>query len=157
MQNLFHMPELSSPHFPNAFYRVTAKGLYIKDGKALLVHDFTDTGTGKPSDWELPGGGVDFGEGFHDTIRREVREEMGLTVTHIDEKPLYVWTRWHGPGRGMDWYYVLTLIFRMDLEHLNFTPTQECREIRFFSREELQQYRNELATQIEPLADVFEG
>src|SRR3989338_2841822 len=128
-------PPQESPDFPNAFYRVTVKGLCVRGGKVLLVHDFTGRSDTDPSpEWELPGGGLDFGESFEDALRREIKEEMGLEVTSIAEKPTYVWTTKHGPGKGMKWYYVLTVIFRFELENLDFTPTDECREIKFFSK-----------------------
>ncbi|MEN9558477.1 MAG: hypothetical protein RL141_846 [Candidatus Parcubacteria bacterium] len=150
-------PPQISPDFPDAFYRVTAKGMCVRDGKVLLVKDFTGRSATDPRpEWELPGGGLDFGEQFTDAIKREVREEMGLSVTQIEETPTYIWTTRHGTGRGMEWYYVLTVIFRMELEHLDFTPTEECREIRFFSKEELQQHLPTLAAQIVPLATAFD-
>lgn len=149
-------PPQISKDFPDAFYRVTAKGMYVRDGKVLLVHDFTGrSDTDDSPEWELPGGGVDFGESFHETIKRELKEEMGLSVSWIDEKPAYVWTTKHGTGRGMEWYYVLTVIFRVDFANLDFTPSQECRDIRFFSKEELEENVADFGTQIVPLAKAF--
>ena len=150
-------PPQVSKDFPDAFYRVTAKGLCVRDGKELLIEDCTGSSdTDDRPEWELPGGGVDFGETFAETIKREVEEEMGLKVTWIEERPIYIWTTKHGTGRGMEWYYVLTTIFRFEIENLNFRPSQECRSIRFFSKEELNQYLPDLAAQIVPLAEAFE-
>ncbi len=150
-------PASQSPDFPDAFYRVTVKGLCVRDGKVLLTYDFTGRSTtdSRP-EWELPGGGLDFGESFHDGLKREVQEEMGLKVSWIDAKPTYIWTTNHGEGRGMEWYYVCTVIFRFDVEDINqFTPTEECKEIKFFSREELQTDLENIASQIKPLAERF--
>lgn len=33
-----------------------------------------------PSNWELPGGGVEYGENIEKTLRREIKEECGLDV-----------------------------------------------------------------------------
>ena len=149
-------PAQTSPDFPDAFYRVAVKGLYVRDGKVLLVHDYTGRSDTDPSpEWELPGGGVDFGETFQDALKREVQEEMGLTVTWMDDRPTYIWTTRHGSGKGMDWYWVCSVFFRFDVEDLDFTPTDECREIRFFSKEELQQNIAEFGLQIVPLAEHF--
>ena len=153
-----HMkPPQISKDFPDAFYRVTAKGMCVRDGKVLLVHDFTRrSNTDDSPEWELPGGGVDFGETFQETIKREVQEEMGLFVTWIADKPSYIWTTKHGTGRGMEWYYVLTVIYLIELENLDFTPSKECRDIRFFSKQELEQNVADFGTQIIPLAKAFD-
>ena len=149
-------PTQDSPDFPNAFYRVGVKGLCVRDGKILLVHDYTGRSANAPrSEWELPGGGLDFGENFIDWLKREVKEEMGLEVAWVEERPTYVWTTKHPPGRGLAWYWVCTVIFRFDFINLDFIPSQECREIKFFSKEDLQASLDDLARQIKPLAQAF--
>jgi 8-oxo-dGTP diphosphatase len=150
-------PAQDSPDFPNAFYRVTAKGLCVHDGKVLLIHDFTGRSATDPSpEWELPGGGLDFGENFTEALKREVREEMGLEVAWIEDKPTFVWTTKHDVGRGMEWYWICSVFFRFDLVSLDFTPTEECREIRFFSKEDLKANFDDLGSQVKPLAEAFD-
>lgn len=149
-------PTQDSPDFPNAFYRVTAKGLCVRDGKVLMIHDYTGRSATDPRpEWELPGGGLDFGENFTEALTREVKEEMGLEVSWIEEKPTYIWTTKHNAGRGMEWYWVCTVIFRFDVTDLHFTPTEECKEIQFFSKEDLVANASDLATQIQPLVEKF--
>ena len=149
-------PPQISEDFPDAFYRVTAKGICVRDGKVLLVHDFTGrSDTDDSPEWELPGGGLDFGESFSDALRREVKEEMGLEVAWIEDKPTYVWTTKHGSGKGMEWYWVCSALFRFEVTNLNFMPSEECREIKFFSKKDLEDNVSDFGSQIVPLAKVF--
>ncbi|KAA5837149.1 NUDIX domain-containing protein [Saccharopolyspora hirsuta] len=55
-------------------------GAVIHDprGRLLLVKRAHEPGSGK---WSLPGGRVEHGETDHSAVRREVREETGLSVT----------------------------------------------------------------------------
>lgn len=150
------MSEAQSPHFPDSFYRVTVKGLIVRDGKVMLVKDETGRSDTDPSpEWEMPGGGMDFGETFEETLRREVREEMGLELSFVEARPTYVWSTKHGSGRGMPWYWVLTVTLRCDVASLDFTKSRECAEIRFFTKEELQENVADFGTQIVPLVDAF--
>jgi 8-oxo-dGTP diphosphatase len=122
-----------SKEFPACFHRVTIKGMYVRDGKILMVRE-AHSMSGL---WELPGGGLDFGEHIRLGFEREVEEEMGLKVSKMSSQPLYVWTHRYDKKRKLEWYYSLVLAYRMELASLDFTPTDECAEIKFFSKEEL--------------------
>ncbi|MES2006805.1 MAG: NUDIX hydrolase [Patescibacteria group bacterium] len=136
-----------SEYFPDSFFRISVKGLFVKDGKVLLVREHTEL-------WEMPGGGLDFGEDIKEGLRREVKEEMGLTVTKISEKPLYVWThKYSNNNRNIGWYYSLVLAYRVEFENLDFTATDECEAIEFFSKEDL--YKTQLSGQTKEFADIF--
>lgn len=37
--------------------------------------------------WEVPGGGVDFGEKLSDAVKREMREEYGIEIEIIEQFP----------------------------------------------------------------------
>jgi len=127
--------QAESKHFPDAFYRVTIKGLCVRDGKVLLIRESEEYG-GKDH-WELPGGGLDFGEDIYTGFNRETEEEMGLKISKISRRPMYLWTHRFENRRNIDWFYSLIVAYRIEFEHLNFTPTPECEEIKFFSKEEL--------------------
>jgi len=148
-------PSQQSPDFPDAFYRVTQKGAYVQDGKILMTKDFQNPGKGREWEWELPGGGLDFGESFAEGLKREVKEEMGLTVTSVSDKPVYLWTQRREQRRGMEWFYVLVLVYKIDLIDLNFTPSNECKEVRFFSKEDLIKEKDDISSQLLPLVDLF--
>ena len=121
----------------------------MKDNKVLLIQEpLTLSGQ-----WELPGGGLDFGEKPQVGLKREVEEELKLNVTSVSEYPIYVWPALFEGWRNMDWYYSMVLAYRIELESLDFTPTAECENIGFFSHEELQTL--DLFDQILPLRKIF--
>lgn len=133
-------PQQSSD-FPDSFFRVAVKGVYVQNDTLLLGYDsgFPDL---EPC-WGLPGGGLDFGETFAEGLTREVKEEMGLTVTSVAETPSYIWTDRSENRRGMEWFHMLFLVFRFDVKSFDdFVPTEECKEMKFFSKDELLQLTN---------------
>jgi 8-oxo-dGTP diphosphatase len=139
-----------SPIFPDCFYRVTIKGLCVRDGKLLLSRESENLSGQK---WELPGGGLDFGEDIVTAFRREIEEEMGLKVTKMSKAPVYTWTWKYENRRSIDWFYSCVLAYRVEFEDLNITPSEECEAIEFFSKEEMEQLG--LGGQVTPLPDIF--
>jgi 8-oxo-dGTP diphosphatase len=59
--------------YPDSFFRVSVKAV-IRDeaGQLLLVKEHFD-------DWVLPGGGVEEGETMADALKRELKEELGVS------------------------------------------------------------------------------
>lgn len=57
-------------------WRPSVYGIVIDEGKILLSPQH---GIG----YDLPGGGMDFGESFEDNVIREVKEETGIEVEPI--------------------------------------------------------------------------
>ncbi|HSX43155.1 MAG TPA: NUDIX hydrolase [Candidatus Saccharimonadales bacterium] len=61
-------------------FQIGIKGLVRnKDGKILLLK--TPAWGGSPEYWDLPGGRMDPGETFEQTLRRELREEISVDYT----------------------------------------------------------------------------
>ena len=74
----------------NVKFHITVKGIVVLDNKILLlkrVKPWTD-GLGF---WELPGGGLEYGETPNQALIRELKEETGLDIVII--KPAYTFTK----------------------------------------------------------------
>jgi len=58
---------------------VATKSIILHGRKILLIKRSAYAGGGEGL-WEIPGGGMKFGETLHEGLAREIREETGLTV-----------------------------------------------------------------------------
>jgi 8-oxo-dGTP pyrophosphatase MutT (NUDIX family) len=60
-------------------------------GRVLTLHSVYS------NEWQLPGGTVDYGEGFVEAMRREAREELGADLGALSFATLH----WEGSGRQL--------------------------------------------------------
>lgn len=108
------------------FYRLSVKALIVDEtGRFLLAREADGT-------WDMLGGGLDHGEDPIDALQREITEETGLITTHISSSPKYFIT---APRPGMD-VFIANVLYEVELKDLDFTPSDECQELRYFSCEE---------------------
>lgn len=73
------MQEFDVSQLPSTFYRVTVKGLIFDDEKRLLVCINDEGG------YEIPGGGMEYGENVQGCLARELYEELGIHLDSIGE------------------------------------------------------------------------
>ncbi len=141
---------MHSDYFPDCFYRLSVKGLYVRDGKLLMVKESSKL-SGK---WELPGGGLDFGENIQEGLKREIEEEMGLKVLSISNQPVYVWTSRFEPNiRNIGWYYSVVVGYKVELASLDMKPTDECEQIGMFTLDDLKNL--DIHSQVENIRNLF--
>ena len=114
-------------NIPKNFYRTSVKALILNEQKQFLLMLQSD------GLWDLPGGGLDYGEKPEEGLRRELREEMGLDIVWVDKRPSYFFTTLINPARGV---YSSNTIYEVHLQSLDFVRSDECVEIRFFTSEE---------------------
>jgi 8-oxo-dGTP diphosphatase len=107
------------------FYRVSVKALILDENKKFLLILENDA-------WELPGGGLRFGEAPKDCLIREIREEMNLEVECIKSQPSYFITAPHRSGQ----YWICNAIYEVKVKSLAFVASEECSAIKFFNKEE---------------------
>jgi 8-oxo-dGTP diphosphatase len=90
--------------------RVAMKAVLINKGKVLLVREAGTykEGTNKGR-WQIPGGRIEPGEHWMDALKREVREETGITeFTWV--KPIYV-AEWFPTIKGIPTHIVAMFHF----------------------------------------------
>ncbi len=128
---------------PPSFFRTSIKALILDDeGRFLLIKE--EDGT-----WELPGGGLDWGETPEECLIREIGEEMGLVPTILDPRPVYFYTDAHWKYR-----HITNVLYRVALNHFQFTSTPECRDIRFFFKADA--LREKLNSNVQVFLRVFD-
>lgn len=132
-----------TPDIPKSFYRISVKALILDDQKKFLL---VKENNGM---WELPGGGLGFGEKPQECLAREIKEEMGLEVVHINEQPSYFLTAPHRKEK----HWIANILYETRVKDVQFTPSDECVELRFFTKEEA--LKEELFTNVEAFVNIF--
>ncbi|MCX6755698.1 MAG: NUDIX hydrolase [Candidatus Nomurabacteria bacterium] len=130
---------------PKTFYRVSIKALILNESRDKFLVILEDSGW-----WELPGGGLDWPERPGDCLRRELKEEMGLEVVEIKQNPSYFLV-----GENMKGKRSVNIVLETKVKDLNFTPSEECLEIKFVSPEEVESinaFRN-----VKELAEILKN
>ncbi len=123
----------SYPHVRDCHYRISAKAIlrnpewkFALCMKEMMVHGQL------VSKWDIPGGGIDHGEDAFTTLHREIMEETGLTIKHIDPQPKYFFI---GESTCRTIPFAI-ICYEVQVEHFDYIQTDECREMKFFTLEE---------------------
>jgi 8-oxo-dGTP pyrophosphatase MutT (NUDIX family) len=114
------------PEVPDCFYRVSIKALILDEEKRFLL---IQENNGR---WELPGGGLNFGEQPHACLTREINEEMAIPITHIADRPSYFFVASRRNGA----HWSSNIVYETTVDHLEFSPSDECVAVRFFTTQE---------------------
>src|SRR5690606_2648449 len=103
-------------------HSVSVAGSVIDPDNRVLVIRRRDNGH-----WEMPGGVLELGESFEDGVRREVAEETGMTVDVERLTGVY-----KNLNRG-----IVALVFRCRPGNGNVHSTDEARDVRWMTRDEV--------------------
>jgi 8-oxo-dGTP diphosphatase len=90
---------------------------FLRDNKPTIAY---------PNQWCLLGGGVEDGESFEETIKREMLEEIELDLKDVEVFKKYTW-----PERIETVFYT-----KLDLD-IETTPLHEGQQLKFFTKDEL--------------------
>jgi ADP-ribose pyrophosphatase YjhB (NUDIX family) len=118
-------------NIPDCFYRISIKALILNATRDKFLICQEENGK-----WELPGGGLDWGETPQSDLPRELMEEMGLKATWIADYPAYFFTftfnNHYGNGANV--------VFETALENLDFTASDECVAIDWINLQNADQF-----------------
>ncbi len=106
---------------PKCFYRISVKALIFDETRTRFLLVKENKGT-----WEMPGGGIDWGEDARECLKREIFEEMGLEPIWIAEKPCHFFSFQCPKGIPK-----AQIIYEVTLKDLDFTPSDECIALEF--------------------------
>lgn len=81
-------------------------------------------------------GGLEHGEHPMNCLKREVQEETGLELTYVSPSPKYFLTSARENTNPQT--YIANIIYEVKLKNLDFTPSDECQELRFFSIQDME-------------------
>jgi 8-oxo-dGTP diphosphatase len=106
------------------YYRISAKALVLNEARDAFLITKETNGL-----WELPGGGLEWGETPQLCITREIKEEMSIDVTSVANTPSYFLTVPHKNSDSVLW--VANVLYETTLTSLDFRPSDECVDTAF--------------------------
>ncbi|MDK2909826.1 MAG: hypothetical protein PWR20_1393 [Bacteroidales bacterium] len=119
-------------------FNIRVYGIYINDKKEVLVTDEYRLGTYMT---KFPGGGLEFGEGTLDCLRREIREELGQEPFQLEHfyTTDFFQPSWlvHPPAQLISIYYLMTIpkpeAIPLSEKPYPFGPEEGAQAFRFLS------------------------
>lgn len=116
-------------------------GVIVHEGKILLTKRVDKKEKSKNGIWQIPGGGLEFGEHPEDGIIRELKEELGVNVKVIKVLP-FIDNRFIKNNHNSITWHGLRLFFLCKPESFNFTLNHEASEWKWFSKEEIKTFNH---------------
>lgn len=102
-------------------YKISVKGVVVKDGKFLVLKQATPIG----HLWTLPGGRVEPGETPRETLGREIAEEVGCKITVVGPLGYYWSTRTIHKG----WVCCITFLCKISPGEIDITKNPDVGKV----------------------------
>jgi len=113
-----HFKSIGLPSFPDdadIIRRISARGVCIRDGKALMIKY-------KWPGYGFAGGGIEKGENPKKAIIRELREEIGYTVTSVGDFILNVTERTVSEAYSGKYFEQVNLYYECEVNDTPYMP-----------------------------------
>ena len=94
----------------NQISRYGAYGILLQNSKILLTRKKSGPYTGL---WDLPGGGIEFGETPEDALRRELLEESSLAINQFDLSSIATSTGKYASDKGPYEFHHIGFIYKV--------------------------------------------
>ena len=107
---------------------LTTDGIILENGKVLMLKRAVFPFEGY---WELPGGHVEYGETVEAAVKREMKEELGVSVTI--KKLFGVYSNLKSDPR----HHAVSVIYLLKIPKGRIKLSREDSEFKFFSLKEI--------------------
>jgi len=109
----------------------------LQENKLLLVKRRAEPGKGR---WSIPGGSVHLGEKVRDATIREAKEESGLDIEIVDDRPLDVFDSIITDERDRTKYHFTLLEFLAIPKGGTLKAAEDAAEARWVPLDEVKKY-----------------
>jgi ADP-ribose pyrophosphatase YjhB (NUDIX family) len=109
----------------------------LQDGKVILVKRRAEPGKGR---WSIPGGSVHLGEKVRDATIREAKEESGLDIEIVDDRPLDVFDSIITDERDRTKYHFALLEFLAKPKGGNLKAAEDAADARWVALDDVKKY-----------------
>ena len=109
----------------------------LQDGKIILVKRRAEPGKGR---WSIPGGIVHLGEKVAEATIREAKEESGLDIEIVDDRPIDAFDSIITDDQGRTKYHFTLLEFLTRPKGGTLKAAQDVAEARWVPLEEVKKY-----------------
>jgi len=109
----------------------------VHKGKLVLVKRGVEPGKGR---WSIPGGAMELGETVRETAIREAKEECGLDIELVGDRPMDAIDNMVPGEKGRLKYHYILLQFLARPKGGTLKPTSDVTEARWVSLGEVEKY-----------------
>lgn len=108
--------------------------IFNSDNKVLLARRYNPERAHSHAKWNFPGGSIDYGEHPKDTAIRETKEEVGLTIKALSDRPII---EVHTRDEVKIDYIILAFVCEYVHGDIDLTQDEETTEAKWFAVSEI--------------------